>query len=306
VGKHRHEGGDPENGGSDSPPLTTSQYTVMEANFSLFFGLSIQLYLSTLVADDTPFDRFLDGHAEALTSQQQAGLQLFFSKAGCARCHSGSELTEASFSNSHDQRIDQLNNLNGVAAKYDEGFLNTGVRAVGNDPGIGGTDPFGYPLADTRRLQMGQLPSGTYNLDVGPQEPIAVDGAFKIPGLRNVELTAPYFHNGGMATLEQVVEFYNRGNDFAQQNRDNVRDFIRPLGLTAGEKAALVAFLKSLTDERVRFEKAPFDHPQIFVPNGHPGDQSRVISDGTGKAQDSLMEIQAVGSEGGLALSPVF
>jgi len=167
-------------------------------------------------------------------------------------------------------------------------------------------EPFGYPLADTRRLQMGQLPAGTYNEDVGPQDTIAVTGAFKTPGLRNVELTAPYFHNGGAATLEQVVAFYNRGGDFAQQSPDTVRSFMRPLGLSTDEQTALVAFLKSLTDERVRFEKAPFDHPQIFVPNGHPGDQGQVTSDGTGKAADALMEIPAVGAGGGPALSPVF
>jgi cytochrome c peroxidase len=221
-------------------------------------------------------------------------------------CHVGSELTEASYSQCLDERIDELNNLNGVEAKYDKGFVNSGVRSTGNDLGIGGTDPFGNPLADTRRLKLGQLSSGTYNLEVGPQEPIAVDGAFKIPGLRNVELTGPYFHNGGVATLEQVVEFYNRGGDFSQQDRDNVRDLMHPLHLTVDEQAALVAFLKSLTDERVRFQKAPFDHPQIFVPNGHPGDSSRVLSDGTGKARDALIEIPAVGAGGGPALAPVF
>ena len=72
------------------------------------------------------------------------------------------------------------------------------------------------------------------------------------------------------------------------------------------EQAALVAFLKSLTDERVRFERAPFDHPQIFVPNGHPGDQNQVLNDGTGKARDALIEVPAVGAGGGLPLSPVF
>ncbi len=59
-----------------------------------------------------------------------------------------------------------------------------------------------------------------------------------MPSMRNVELTAPYMHSGGMATLEQVVEFYNRGGDYAQQNRDDVRDFMQPLGLTDDEKAA--------------------------------------------------------------------
>jgi hypothetical protein len=103
-----------------------------------------------------------------------------------------------------------------------------------------------------------------------------------------------------------VVAFYNRGGDFSQQNRDNVRDFMLPLGLTADEQAALVAFLKSLTDERVRFQQAPFDHPQLFVPNGHPATPSGLISDGSGLAQDALLEIPAVGAGGGPALSPVF
>jgi hypothetical protein len=182
--------------------LTTSQCTVMQAHFSLFLGLSIQLYLSTLVSDDTPFDQFLGGQAGALTTQQQAGMDLFLGKAGCARGHVGSELTEASYGECYQERFDTLTSLTSVETKYDKGFVNTGVRAIGDDTGIGGTDPYGYRLAASRRLQMGLLPAGTYNLDIGPQDAIAIDGAFKIPGLRNVELTAPYFHNGGMATLE--------------------------------------------------------------------------------------------------------
>jgi hypothetical protein len=102
------------------------------------------------------------------------------------------------------------------------------------------------------------------------------------------------------------VEFYNRGGDFSLHDRDNIRDFMQPLGLTDAEKAALVAFLKSLTDERVRFEKAPFDHPQIFVPNGHPMRGGRIVVDENGSAKDDLMEIQAVGAGGGAALRPVF
>jgi hypothetical protein len=64
------------------------------------------------------------------------------------------------------------------------------------------------------------------------------------------------------------------------------------------EKNALVAFLKGLTDERVRSHRAPFDHPQLFVSNGHPGDQNAVTNDGTGKATDQLREIPAVGARG--------
>ena len=68
-----------------------------------------------------------------------------------------------------------------------------------------------------------------------------------------------------MATLREVVEFYNRGGDFPSQFTDGQ---VRPLGLTESEKTGLVAFLVALTDDRVRFEKAPFDHPSLAVPNG--------------------------------------
>lgn len=53
----------------------------------------------------------------------------------------------------------------------------------------------------------------------------AVDGAFKTPGLRNVALTGPYFHNGSRSTLEQVVEFYNRGGDRRGSDADNTTRF---------------------------------------------------------------------------------
>jgi cytochrome c peroxidase len=69
-------------------------------------------------------------------------------------------------------------------------------------------------------------------------------GKFKVPGLRNVEVTAPYMHNGSVATLEAVIDQYDRGG-----NGDPTTDpQIMPLSLTAGEKADLLAFLRSLTD----------------------------------------------------------
>ena len=60
--------------------------------------------------------------------------------------------------------------------------------------------------------------------------------------------------------LEQVVAFYNRGGDFREWGHNGA---VRPLKLTNDEQMALVAFLKSLTDDRVRFDRAPFDHPQL-------------------------------------------
>lgn len=79
--------------------------------------------------------------------------------------------------------------------------------------------------------------------------------------------------------------------------------FIEPLGipsLTPDEIDAIVAFLEALTDERVLYQRAPFDHPQLFVPNGHPGDSiSTIDADGDGLADDLMIEIPAVGASGG-------
>jgi cytochrome c peroxidase len=86
---------------------------------------------------------------------------------------------------------------------------------------------------------------------------------FKTPSLRNVELRAPYMHNGRFATLEDVVEFYNRGGDFNAPNKD---PRVRPLNLTGEQKADLVAFLKRpMTDPRVRDELPPFDRPHLYT-----------------------------------------
>jgi cytochrome c peroxidase len=71
-------------------------------------------------------------------------------------------------------------------------------------------------------------------------------GLFKSPSLRNVEVTAPYMHDGRLPTLEAVIDHYSRGGK-AHPNRD---ERMQPLGFTASESAALVAFLKTLTDRQ--------------------------------------------------------
>jgi hypothetical protein len=84
-----------------------------------------------------------------------------------------------------------------------------------------------------------------------------------------VELTAPYFHNGNAYTLAEVVEFYTRGGNFP--NNAELGAFMQPirnLKGNPGKQADLVEFLKALTDERVRNETAPFDHPELAIPNG--------------------------------------
>ena len=87
---------------------------------------------------------------------------------------------------------------------------------------------------------------------------------FRTPSLRNVGLRAPYMHNGGFATLEEVVDFYDRGGDFDSFNKDV--SFVRKLRLTDQEKSDLVAFLRNmLTDPRVEAEAGPlFDRPLLY------------------------------------------
>ena len=141
----------------------------------------------------------------------------------------------------------------------------------------------------------------------------AVDGAFKTPTLRNVALTGPYFHNGSQATLEQVVEFYNRGGDRRGSdasntsgfgiNRSNLDADVRPLGLTAVESADLVAFLRdALLDPRVTWERAPFDHPSLEITNGHVGDTIQVAGptdpNAPRRARDDAQQLPSVGASG--------
>ena len=187
----------------------------------------------------------------------------------------------------------------------DKGFNNIGIRPTDDDLGVGASDAFG-PLSFTRRLFPGCPLPANLNFDgAAVTKGFGVHGAFKIPSLRNVALTAPYFHNGDARTLREVVELYSRGGNVAPIN-DLDGTVIEPLGipaLTSDEIDAIVAFMEALTDERVLFRRAPFDHPQIFVPNGHPGgSRSTVDANGDGLADDLMVEIPAVGAAGGSPL----
>lgn len=280
------------------------KYSQMESNFSLFFGLSIQLYESTLVADNTPFDQFMEGNTEALTPSQQMGLSVFAGQGRCIGCHSGPELTKASVNSVTIERLERMIMGDGGCAVYDNGFYNIGVRPSVEDIGLGGTDPFGNPLSDSGMAQLGRFTDPNLQTPFGMfptcDSRINVTGTFKTPGLRNVELTGPYFHNGGQATLWQVVDFYNRGGDFGQQNIANLDPLIGNLQLTDGQKTDLVNFLLSLTDERVRWEKAPFDHPALCIPNGQQGDTVKVTETkkGSGEAADVMLCLPAIGAGG--------
>ena len=277
----------------------------IQANFSLFFSLAMQMYQSTLVADDSRFDQYAAGDSTKLNEIERAGLAIFQGKGKCINCHGGAELTNASFSNVLKQRLESMVMASGRTKTYDNGFYNIGVRPTLDDIGIGGTDGFGLPLSEsmifaTRPQAAASLlgngfDPGKYTVPVVAD--VNVNGAFKTPGLRNVELTGPYFHNGGKSTLMQVVDFYDRGGDFGQDNRENLSPDIQPLGLSETEKVSLVQFLLSLTDERVRREKAPFDHPSLCMPNGH---SSGASPNGINAADEALC-LKEVGRYGNTA-----
>ncbi|MFM7160086.1 MAG: cytochrome-c peroxidase, partial [Planctomycetaceae bacterium] len=287
---------------------TGPTYSQMEANFSLFFGLSVQLYESLLVSDQTPYDSYAEGNTGALTTTQKLGLDVFLNKGKCVNCHKNAEFTGATVQNALNQRVERMLMGDGQLAIYDNGFYNIGVRPTREDLGVGGGDPFGLPLSEARLLSQSGAAFFEQVIGSGPGlsptagERATASGAFKTPGLRNIELTAPYFHNGGQRTLAEVVDFYNRGGDFARQNIADLDADIQPLGLTVKEKDALVQFLKALTDERVRSRKAPFDHPQLWLPNGHVGGTGGVTNNGFDEAVDQMLEIPATGRNGGTPL----
>jgi cytochrome c peroxidase len=289
-------------------------YTQDELNFALFFGLAIDAYERTLVSDQTRFDRHAEGQANALDAEEKLGRELFEGKGRCTACHGGPLFTNAaSPPRQRRELVETMAMGDGAAALYDGGFYNIGARPTHEDVGVGGNDPFGNPLSFTRQFAAGQKVDSFPNPAGGRLDRVAVDGAFKTPTLRNVGLTAPYFHNGGEATLRQVVEFYNRGGnrrDLAGgdttgsgplgqgtpvgpgRGGSNLDADIQPLGLTDSEMDALVAFLKALTDQRVACHAAPFDHPELVVPNGHVPDTAR------GRAKDAKLRLLPVGRGG--------
>ena len=293
----------------EQPLHKNGRYTQMEANFSLFWGLAIQVYLSSLVSDETPFDDFLAGDDDALTEEQLIGMEAFFDDGDCFECHQGSELTQAAVGQifhdgPDDPELLEFMDMEFVDdAWYDNGFYNIGVRPTPEDLGVGGAGPFG-PFSYVRRTINGDELDD--EADILPGDRVAVDGSFKVPGLRNVELTAPYMHNGGILTLEEVVEFYARGGDFKNElNRaPDVAGFgFEPASIFVtnhvedAKASEMAAFLRSMTDERVRHRQAPFDGPSLAYPEGH-GQIVSVPFFGVAYAKDIMAEIPAVGAEG--------
>ena len=173
-------------------------------------------------------DRFLAGDATAISGSAKRGWVLYNSKALCVTCHAhvaASPLfTDAKYHNL------------GVAAKPAE-FLAL-AKQLAERP------------ADFEKLASapGVEELGRFAVTRKPQDL----GAFKTPHLRNIALTAPYMHDGSEATLAEVIEYYDRGGNKNPWLDPNMR----PLGLTAQEKADLVALLETFTSsDLARFDE---------------------------------------------------
>lgn len=302
----------------------TEQLTQMQGNFALFFGLAIQLYEATLVSDMTPFDQWMETGRlnRKFNVSALMGLNVFAKEGRCIACHAGPELSTSSVRQTlgGTRTIEAVKMYKGFALR-DVGFYNIGVTPTSDDIGRGNTDFKKAPISFARQALMRRLDIAPIafqilgNEFINAVEPltgervcddtdkngycganeailpafhrVAVDGAFKAPGLRNSELTGPYFHNGGAATLRQVVQFFNRGGNFCRTNAQDLSPEIRPLHLSSEQERWLVAFLMSLTDERVRYSQAPFDHPELMLPVDGTDASASAILHATGKEGSS-------------------
>jgi hypothetical protein len=302
--------------------LAENQYTLAQYNFTLFAGLAIQKYISTLISDQTPFDAFQAGNTAALTAQEQRGLRVFLNSGGngggnCNTCHTLPEGTRASV-----RRAQGVSSTD-VSPPPADPLINNGAFGIIGNYGIRpAVDDAGGEAVTTLAPPHCTTPA-TPPLPACPNP--ALNSKFKSPSVRNIGLTAPYFRNGGYLTLEQVVDFYARGRgdaglapagtlpallDTTPENDPNGQ----PSTVGANNKAALVAFMrKGLTDPRVLYQKAPFDHPQIFLPNGHPsatpGSTTPIPSgntNGNPVAKDTFIEIHATGANGTATPLPNF
>lgn len=192
------------------------------------FAKAIEAYQRKLVSRNAPFDRFVAGQVGELGSDEVRGLKLFLGKAKCAGCHSGPHFSDGGFHNI------------GVAqtGAVDNGRF-TDVTAL-----LGSAVNVDSVYSDDR--QSGRLEG----LSATPSEELK--GAFRTPSLRSVAETAPYMHAGQLATLEDVVAFYDRGGDTPAAGTKDPR--IKPLGLSTRERADLVAFLRALTGDPMAAE----------------------------------------------------
>jgi len=184
---------------------------------------AISSFERTMISGDAPYDRYVQtGDESAMSPAAVRGMALFFSeRAECYHCHAGPNFS-TSFRSA------------GTEAGPPD-FQNNGLY---NIDGAGA-----YPTGN----------GGLYEFTGDPRD----QGKFRVPTLRNIELTAPYMHDGSVATLEEVIDHYAAGGrlvgegPLAGDGRQNLNKsaLVRPFEISPEERDDLVAFLESLTDE---------------------------------------------------------
>ncbi|MEE2779644.1 MAG: MbnH family di-heme enzyme [Myxococcota bacterium] len=192
---------------------------------------AIACFQRSLLSFESPYDRFLAGDEGALSEEAERGRQLFFSETTrCGDCHSGPLLSVAF-------------PVLGESPTLDELFRNTGLYYLTE----GSSSYFDGSISHYPEPNMG---IGEFS-----QNP-ADDGKHRVPSLRNIGLTAPYRHDGSVATLGEVLEHYAQGGrvlvdgPYAGDGGQNPNkdDLIAGFELTEQDKSDLIAFLHSLTD----------------------------------------------------------
>ena len=183
--------------------------------------MAIAAFERTLVteSDQVPYDRYIAGAEEVLSASAKRGYQLFNGKANCIQCHNGPMVSNQKFHalGVPENPIVKKDPLAQITHRYEQYIKGVAYSF--------------YHSADK-----------DYGLYYVTKNPID-RGKFRVPSLRELIYTAPYMHNGVFETLEEVVDFYNRGGDEAL----NKTPLLKPLGLTEEEKKDLIAFLKSLS-----------------------------------------------------------
>jgi cytochrome c peroxidase len=194
---------------------------------------AIATYERTFASFDSPFDHFIAGDANAINDSAKRGWELFNTKARCNKCHALAD------------------NERDTTLLIDNDFHNIGI-------GILRHDVTALAQQAERDLAQGNLPDVdvaaiTSDFSVVGRFLVTKDqsdiASFKTPGLRNVLVTGPYFHDGSMQTLWDVMDHYNKGDGITNPWLD--KD-MQPLALTEHEIDDVVAFLASLTSPQYK------------------------------------------------------
>ena len=188
-------------------------------------GKAIEAYERLLISGNAPFDEYVDGDMNAIGIEAKRGLKLFIGKGVCILCHDTPNFTDNEF---HNLGVPQ-GRLPSDTGRFD------GIKELLDNPFNGGGIYSDAPDIPQRILNF--------------LEPIQQhNGQFKTPTLRNVELTAPYFHTGEFPTLESIIAFNNAGG--ASTGFVGMREgTLEPLNLNEQEAKDLVEFLLTLTGE---------------------------------------------------------